>query len=159
MKLKIAYFILGLLLNVSTLQAQQGVPAAGGNATGSGGTISYSIGVVNYTPIADTSLKINQGLQHAYEIFIYKSIKENKIGLIYSAYPNPIQDILTLKIENSNFSNTTYCITDITGKEICTQIINCAETTIPFQDFAPATYFITVKDNEKGLKTFKIIKY
>lgn len=48
----------------TTLIAQQGNVAAGGVATGTGGSVSYSIGQVDYLSAFGTNGAINQGLQH-----------------------------------------------------------------------------------------------
>ncbi len=46
-----------------SLMAQQGNVAAGGQAVGAGGSVSYSIGQVNYLSASGTGGSLNQGLQ------------------------------------------------------------------------------------------------
>ncbi len=48
----------------TSLIAQQGNVAAGGVATGTGGSVSYSIGQVDYLSASGSNGYINQGLQH-----------------------------------------------------------------------------------------------
>ena len=55
----------------TAIQAQEAVAAAGGEATGSGGTVSYTIGQINYTTNTGAGGTITQGVQQPYEFFIF----------------------------------------------------------------------------------------
>jgi len=71
MKLKIVLSVILMLHLGSTftcLQAQVAIPASGGNATGTGGTVSYSVGQVFYTINTGTTGFIVQGVQQPFEI-------------------------------------------------------------------------------------------
>lgn len=94
-----ALLILGFsLLNV---QAQESIPAAGGMASGSGGSASYTLGQVFYHLNTGTKGTIQQGIQQPYEIFIVSGLeKTGGISLKCMIFPNPTADKLTLKIEN-----------------------------------------------------------
>lgn len=56
---------MGFLLTISmgSLQAQKAVDASGGDASGTGGTVSYSIGQIDYMALSATSGKVNEGVQ------------------------------------------------------------------------------------------------
>jgi len=60
--------------------AQDAVVTSGGNASGSGGTASFSIGQTVYTTNSNSSGTVAQGLQHSYE-FLEVSIKENNLRI------------------------------------------------------------------------------
>ncbi len=60
----ITIFLLGL--GLSELHAQEATLASGGNATGSGGSVSYSVGQVVYTTNIGTTGSVAQGVQQAY---------------------------------------------------------------------------------------------
>ena len=64
-----AMLLAGLLWG-SFAQAQESVNSTGGNATGSGGTVAYSVGQVVYTANTGSSGNVEQGVQHAYEILV-----------------------------------------------------------------------------------------
>ncbi|MDD2634269.1 MAG: hypothetical protein PHW82_02085 [Bacteroidales bacterium] len=55
--------ILVLGLGITGLQAQESVNTTGGNALGSGGSVSYSAGQVIYTNNTGTSGSVAQGVQ------------------------------------------------------------------------------------------------
>jgi hypothetical protein len=65
--MKKVLFLLGFCLlgwGTTGLMAQQGFVATGGDATGAGGSVSYSIGQVDYLSAEGSGGFINQGLQH-----------------------------------------------------------------------------------------------
>jgi hypothetical protein len=52
-----------LLIGLGGLSAQESVNGSGGDATGTGGTSSYSIGQVVYTTATGTNGSVAQGVQ------------------------------------------------------------------------------------------------
>lgn len=152
----IAFMLLGLS---ATTLAQQANPAAGGNATGSGGSISYTIGQVAYTSAHTNNGDISQGVQQAYAISIISGINTAPaVSLQCTAYPNPTTDKLTLSIADVENSHLSYQLFDIDGKLLESQNIESAETSINMEQYKTATYFLRVRNANSEIKTFKIIK-
>ncbi len=145
-----------LLLGLGGLHAQESPTAAGGEATGTGGTASYSVGQVVYTTATGTNGSVAQGVQQPYEISTTVGINETSINLEMSVYPNPTTDYLTLKVED-NF-NLSYQLYDLQGKVIENKKVTADNTTIKMKALPKATYFLMVTDNKNTVKTFKIIK-
>ena len=158
-KLKLSAVLL-LGLGLTGLQAQTAVPATGSNASGSGGTVSYSVGQVVYTTnTGGSNGSVAQGVQQPFEISVVTGLEETKgIILSVSAYPNPTTDFLNLKVENYDNTNLSYQLFDISGKLLETKKITGNETSINTSNLVPATYFLKVTENNKEVKTFKIIK-
>jgi hypothetical protein len=155
-KVMIALFLSGYWI---ISQAQSTIPAAGGNAAGTGGTVSYSVGQVFYMTIDETSGSVIQGVQQPYEISVVTGIEEAKdITLLCSVYPNPASDYLTLRIENWDSENLSYKLLDPGGRIIGNKKITGYETQISLGALLPAVYFLKVLDGQKEIKTFKIIK-
>jgi opacity protein-like surface antigen len=152
-----------LLLVTGTLwaclaQAQESANASGGDATGSGGTIAYSIGQVVYTTYTGSSGSVAQGVQQAYEIFTV-DIEETTLSISLIAFPNPTADNLTLQISDFNKENLTYQFYDIGGKLLSNGQVTGQQTEINTSSLPPATYFINVLNQEdKKVQSFKIIK-
>jgi Secretion system C-terminal sorting domain len=156
-KIYSSIFLFGL--GLTGIQAQEGATAAGGEATGSGGSVSYSIGQVIYTTNTGSNGSVSQGIQQAYEITAVTGIEEAKgINLILSAYPNPTTDFLTLNVENYNNQNLSYQLYDISGQLLESNKLYSNQTMIVMSNYSDATYFLKVIDNNKEVKTFKIIK-
>lgn len=157
-KLKLSAVLL-LGLGLTGLQAQEAIPATGGNASGSGGSVSYSIGQVVYTTNTGTNGSAAQGVQQPFEISVITGLEEAKeINLSCSAYPNPTTDFLNLKVENYDNTNLSYQLFDMNGKLLETKKLEGNQTSIVMNDLVPATYFLKVIDNNKEVKIFKIIK-
>jgi hypothetical protein len=157
-RMKIPVFC--ILLAASTLCsfAQQGSVASGGQASGSGGTISYSVGQVDYIVVSDNATTIAQGLQQPYEISIITGLEEKRIELSSSVYPNPTANQVTLIVDNHEMTNMIYRLFDAQGKLIKQNRIIENQTVIQMNDFPPAVYFLKINTENTELKTFKIIK-
>jgi len=158
MRLKLSA-VLWLGLGLTGLHAQESVNATGGNASGSGGSVSYSVGQVVYTTNTGSNGSVTQGVQQPFEISVVTAIEQTKgINLSVSAYPNPTTDYLTLRIEEFEISNLLYQLYDMNGKLLQNQIITGNQTSIVMSNLVPAMYFVKVIQGNKELKTFKIIK-
>jgi hypothetical protein len=147
-----------LLLLACFTHAQEASVTAGNEATGLGGSASYSIGQVVYTTNTGTTGAMAQGVQQPYEISTLGTNAFPEISLKCSAYPNPTSDILTIAIENHELTHFSYQLIDVTGKIIQTNKITQDQTIIDMRNSIAATYFIAISENNKVLKTFKIIK-
>ncbi|MDD3480409.1 MAG: T9SS type A sorting domain-containing protein [Paludibacteraceae bacterium] len=150
--------LLFLGLGLTGLQAQTSVNATGGNASGSGGSASYSVGQVVYTSNTGSSGTVDQGVQHAYEIFTV-GIKETALNISLTAFPNPTADHLTLQIRDYNNEKLSYQLFDMQGKQVSNGQIVAQQTQINMNSLPTATYFINVVNQEnKKVQSFKIIK-
>lgn len=148
------------LFSFGIVTAQEAVIAAGGDASGSEGTVAYSVGQLVYTTYTGTVGTAAQGVQQAFEISVVSSLKGIKdITLTVSAYPNPTTDFLNLKVENFNNQNLSYQLFDISGKLLETKKMEGDQTKIGMSNLPHAAYFIKVTRNNEEVKTFKIIKY
>jgi hypothetical protein len=157
-KLKLIAFLL-LGLGLSGLKAQEAVPASGGNASGSGGSSSYSVGQVVCTTNSGATGSQSQGVQQPYEILVVTALaKTQGIVLHYSVYPNPSRDLITLKVENYNNENLSYQLFDLLGNLLESKKLEGPETGITISGLIHASYFLKVIENNKEIKIFKIIK-
>jgi len=154
-KVKLGILLLGLGL---TAQAQQATTATSGNASGSKGTMAYSVGQIVYTTNTGTKGSVAQGVQQPYEISIVLGVENNAIKLELTAYPNPTTNFLTLNVGETELSTLNFQLYDMSGKLIESRKILSSNETIAMENLLPATYFLKVTNNNKEVKTFKIIK-
>jgi len=151
--------VLFLVIGLTGLHAQEAIPASGGNASGSGGTVSYTVGQVVYTSNTGANGTVAQGVQQPFEISVVTGIEEAKgISLEMVVYPNPTSDFIRLIIENYDIKNLNYQLYNINGSLLLGKEIESQESYISMQTFAPASYFLKVFQDKRELKTFKIIK-
>jgi len=154
-KIKLSVLLLGIGI---TAQAQQVTTATGGDASGSGGTVAYSVGQVVYTTNTDVSGTVSQGVQQPYEIFTV-GIKETELNILLSVFPNPTAYNLTLQISDYNNEKLSYQLFDMQGKLLNNGQVTAQQVQINTANLPPATYFINVVNQEnKKIRSFKIIK-
>ena len=156
-KTKLIFMFL-LSFALTGIKAQDATTATGGDASGTGGTESYSVGQIAYEYISSTGGAINEGVQQPYAFFTVSITENNNISLSYSVYPNPTASTVNLKVENQNLENLSFQLFDINGKQLMNEKITSNETSITMGSFANGNYLLKVSDNNKELKTIKIIK-
>jgi zinc transporter ZupT len=63
-------FLLLIAFGTMILQAQETIPATGGNVVGSGGSVSHTVGQLLYNTVSGTNGTVAQGVQQPYEISV-----------------------------------------------------------------------------------------
>jgi len=148
-------FVIGL----AALQAQETIPAAGGNCNGPGGTLSYTAGQIVFATNTGTNGSAAQGVQQIFEISVVSGTKESRdISLEFVVYPNPTTEFTELKVENYSTEDLSYQLYNLNGNLLECNKITGKETRIVMSNYAAATYFLKVIDKNKVVKTYKIIK-
>lgn len=156
---RILFIILFLVLIGLTGFAQQSILSSTGNISGTGGSVSYSIGQVAFSQHTWITGVVTEGVQQPYEIQIMEGIdQEQGIHLNCILYPNPADAYIKLRIENIQSGILTYQLINMEGLILKNDRIENIETNIQMADLASATYFLTVSERDKSIKTFKIIK-
>jgi hypothetical protein len=156
---KVIFSLLLLVLGLTGLQAQEALSTSGGNASGSGGTVAYSVGQVVYTTNSGTNGWVAQGVQQQFEFSVVSVIADGEvINLTYSAYPNPTNDFLVLEIKGNLQTHFIASLYDLSGKLLQKKKITENETSIDMNNLLPAIYFLKVIQGSKEVKTFKITK-
>jgi hypothetical protein len=146
-----------LVFAFTAATAQDAVPAAGGDATGVGGSAAYSVGQVVYTSVSGTG-SVNQGVQQPYVIIATGVNNHPDIHLSMSVYPNPSITFITLNLGKLDFLNMSYQLLDVQGKLVASEKITSSESMIKMEEYAAGNYFLKVLDFSTDLKTFQIIK-
>ena len=141
-----------------TLFAQQGRVASGGDASGSGGTVSFTIGQIDYISVSNTNGSVNQGIQQPLELFTVGTSDIPGVELSTSVYPNPTVESLTLQVDKDLLGNLEYQLYDVVGKLIMSSKVDNVTTSIDMSQLASSSYFLKVLNSTTLIKTYKIIK-
>jgi len=136
-----------MIINGTTVFAQSGVIASGGDISNNSHTISYSIGQP-FTQIGT----INEGLQQPYK-FLIIGLDEIKISSV-KVFPNPVSSVL--KIQVSNESKSKFGFYSTTGQILREREFN-KSTSINVNNFSKGIYFLKIFHTINDIKTFKII--
>jgi hypothetical protein len=155
-------FLCFLLLStfcITILQAQATIPATGGNATGSEGSVSYTMGQITCNTLSGTNGTVAQGVQQPYEISVVTAIENAKgINLECTVYPNPTRGLVKLIVESIDFENLRFRLFDINGILLQNKKVESRETEIFMDNLSSSVYFLKVIKNNLEVKVFKIVK-
>ena len=150
--------LLVCLLWAGRAQAQESANTTGGDATGLGGTVAYSIGQVVYTTQNSSTGSVAQGVQHAYDVYAI-GIEHNELNVAMDVYPNPTSDNIILQIPDFNNQQLWYRLLDAQGKIIVREKIITQQSAINMYNLSSATYFLqVVNQDNKQAQSFSIIK-
>ena len=81
------------------------------------------------------------------------TVEDNGIRL----YPNPVDDLLTLEVQNPT-PGTTYRIFDVNGALVETGRAPSAQTIIPMGSFRQGVYILTISRDGQQVQSFRIVK-
>lgn len=149
--LRITVFVLAILACSISSFAQQSANAAGGEATGSNGTLSYTVGQVDYINFSSPEISINLGVQQPYTVIA----DEGEFQIL--VYPNPTPNQIKIKIIKPGTDEIQVTIYTILGQELLTRVLAEGETVISLSPYSAATYILQLRLGET-IKTYKIIK-
>ena len=149
--------MLSFVVSIS-LCAQSSINSAGAEATGQGGSLSYSVGQVVYSSSSSSAGAVSAGVQQAYEVSVATQVSATNLNIDASVYPNPTTDFLILNVSEIE-ENYTYLVTDINGKQLKTGLINNTQTSLDFSSYVTGTYFIKLAGQDNSnIKNFQVIK-
>lgn len=134
---------------------------AGSNATGSSGSVSYSIGQLFYTNFETADFNVAQGVQQPeVKTTLTTKIESSKPKTGMFVFPNPAKDFIYLTTAEIALEKElmSYKLFNLHGMLLKQSDINQEESKIYLNDLMPSLYLLQVYRNNKLLKTFKIIK-
>jgi len=152
-----AGYTLLLCLWFSPGYAQETVAAAGGNATGSGGSVAYTVGQAAYITRVTTEGSVSQGVQQPYEIFT-TGIQKAILNIQLSVFPNPVAGDLTLQVSGENDTSLAWQLLDMHGKLLESGQVTDRHTQINMSGLPPAPYLLQVIQKNAIVQSFKILK-
>ena len=138
--------------------AQESVNAAGGDQNSTSGSISFTIGQIDYVSVSNNDHTLTLGVQQPYEIFVL-SISPFVLDFTISAFPNPTNQFLNVHILGFSEQRLTYKIHDLSGKTHLFGSLDSDYTIVDLQSLSDASYIISIYDaNNQFLQSFNIIK-
>jgi len=148
-------FLVSLFL--ANLNAQSNTVASGGDASGAGGSVSYTIGQIDYATNSGNGGIVTQGVQQPFEISVVTGILETGIDLQAVVFPNPASDRIELQVDDEvSTLPLSFTLYDVSGQVIDRKQISENPMTIPVSDLSTGVYFLSVSSQNALLKTFKI---
>ena len=148
-------------LSSAYCNAQSNVITSGANGNGAAGSVSFTIGQLDYINANSTAGDINQGVQQPFEIYKVTGLDDMQLaGLDIQISPNPSFGAMTLLINGASFEQKklSYSIQSINGDRLAYQSITNRQTPIKLEHLAAATYLLTIYAEQVKIATYKIVK-
>jgi len=135
------------------------ITAAGDNFSSAGKQITWSLGEVLVETYSKGNISLTQGFHQGN--YLVTAMDESVLsGMEIKAYPNPATDFITVQITGSKSQVENYVIdlTDIQGKLLLKINPDSDSPKVNLQSYGAGTYFLSVSEKGKILRTFKVIK-
>jgi hypothetical protein len=147
-----------ILIGAFQCFCQQAVVSGGGDASSSGGSVSYTIGQVDFSGGGNESGIVSPGVQQPYEIY-YSTGIENNSGKKMKVFPNPVRHIVYLELEDFySHNNYTYHIYSNSGVLLNQGPLTGNLTAITMGNKSSGIYFLSVLEGGKLIQQFRIVK-
>lgn len=159
MKHLILILIISLSMSPRLLFAQEVISSGGSYATGTGVSLSWTVGEPVIATFTNGGFTLTQGF-HQTRLGT-TSIDNIPIpGLIVSVYPNPFYYVLHLRVDEGDFSQLQYSLLNIQGQTLVLEKISRNLTDIDMQTFAAGNFLLQVRGKSGEIvKSFKVVKY
>jgi hypothetical protein len=154
--------LLVLLLSSGYCYSQTSINAGGNTITTPAGSLSYTIGQIDFNYFSNTNTVIYLGVQQpklaggAPRILEVETVTPNE-NMVLTAYPNPTFDNIKIHLTNSDVTYN-YMLFDVTGKFIKQGQFYQTESIISLENLPSAIYFLKVISENGFEKNIKIIK-
>lgn len=146
------------LLSAASADAQQNTVAGGGEAIGTGGTVSYTIGQVDHLHLDATTGSVWQGVQQPVTITVITGVDVRAVDLLIGVHPNPAHAQVVLVVAPEAVEGHRWTLRDDLGRELASGAVTAERTTIPLEALAAAGYLLQVSNTQGTIKTYRILK-
>lgn len=137
---------------------QRAVPTSGGDASGGGGSISYSVGQVDFNAVNSAGGTVSQGVQQAYEYLVLRVVDPQGSNQAVSVSPNPAREGITVESEQTLDGHSRFELLSADGSVLRTGRLAGTRTFIAMLDLPPASYLLRIIRSNDEQNTFKILK-
>ena len=142
----------------SPMLSQSACLTAGGDASSADGSVSFSIGQIDYMASNTANGSVNQGVQQPFEFFEIIGVSEIGNSTNFTVYPNPASHNVMVNV-NGDIGNLNLELYDAVGKLISVQTIYSIQTNLSLSELANGIYFLRLR-NAQGVEkgSVKLIK-
>jgi hypothetical protein len=96
--------------------------------------------------------------EKTFDIQANVSVLEYEESNAVQIYPNPVEDVIHVSIENNTLNNIEIYLFDIFGRMLDIQRIIDKKTAINMSSFSAGVYFLQIKEGNRIIKSSKIVK-
>ena len=154
--LTLLFSLWSLMLFAQTeVPRQEVISSASGLFSNSSGSIYFTIGECLTSTLRSNDLALTQGFHQTF-LSISDIYTIGDLDFEITVFPNPATDFITIKVEK--LQDLDYIIYNMYGVVMEKKKIVETESDVSFKTLPPSIYIIKVLQNDKEIRTFKIIK-
>ena len=159
MKLPILFIML-LFLSAGALTAQlQVISSAGGVAENSNGSISWTLGETVAGTLEGSDGIIDQGFQQS-NLEVTTAVEgPDDLDIQTAAYPNPVQNQLTVEVQNQENLALHFQLFDLNGKLLQEEPVEASKFTLNLSEHPAGQYILQIRSDQELIKSFNIVKH
>lgn len=146
------------ILNVNRSEAQQVVLAAGSDAAGSNGIVTWSVGQTAFSSLVTENFSILEGVQQPFEFQYHIGVSDPQITAKCQAFPNPTDGMIILCIDHSTLAGYRYELRDMNAKLLAEESVCQKDTPISMEKNNSSLYLLTIFLDDHPVQTIRIIK-
>lgn len=139
--------------------AQHNTVGTGGEATGAGGSMSYSVGQVDAQFQSSAQGTVAQGLQQPYEFLVMAVPVTPEASFTTTLLPNPTTEAVTLRLAGTPTDPVRWELYDVNGRLLGSALLTGTETRIPLEHTATGEYLLHVVQAGTPISITKVIKH
>lgn len=141
---------------VNAQSTEREVISSGGDFySNSAGQLSITLGETVITTLSNGTNELTQGFQQTKTTII--GIEDYQTDFEMNVFPNPVSEFITIKIGEFK-ENIALSILTVEGKIILNKTVDNLVTSLNMGGFSKGNYLLNVTENNKIIKTYKIIK-
>ena len=131
-----------------SVKAQSNIVTAGGNATNSSGSVSYSIGQIDFQYTSSADYSVSEGVQQTYSFDTALSIDNIQYDFQFSIWPNPSADEMNIEYTTSYELPLSLTVTDVKGAVVANRSVTQGQYSFDVNAWAAGTYYISLSNGE-----------
>ena len=131
-----------------SVKAQSNIVTAGGNATNSTGSVSYSIGQIDFKYSSSADYSVSEGVQQTYSFDTALSINDIQYDFQLSIWPNPSADEMNLEFTTNYELPLSLTVTDVKGAVVASKSVTQGQYSFDVNTWAAGIYYVDLNNGE-----------
>ncbi len=157
LRLAVAAVFISIYIMGSTSRAQEVIATSGGDHHAGGYSLSWTLGESVTESFVAGSFILTQGFhQPTLTVVSVPELADPEISV--RAYPNPVDDHLSLHIDHEAPESFRYVLGDMHGRPILSDRMHGQESQLQMSSLPPGIYILSVFHENNTMHTFNIIK-
>ena len=135
-------------LMLHSINAQSNIVAGGGDANSSTGSVSYSIGQIDFQYTSSADYSVSEGVQQTYSFDTALSIDDIQYDFQLSIWPNPSADEMNIELTTNYELPLSLTVTDVKGAVVASQSVTQGKYSFDVNTWAAGTYYVDLNNGE-----------